>query len=89
MAQPAQVFTPLIGSGYEYVVIDNSGPPSATVSNAGSLVGYDTTSPGAISQSVNKFANGNIPDFISSGKTFTTTAAVVVTPMIISYKLPS
>ena len=95
MAQPAQIFTPSIGSGYEYSVIDNGAAPAIPPFNAGAEFGYDTTVDvfpargGAVAQSTNKFTNGNIPDFVSSGKTFTCATNVLPVPNIISFKLPS
>ena len=100
MAQPAQIFTPSDPAN-GYVVIDN-GVPSATIGAAainGILYtqtndgGFDNTNDafpfrgGAVDQDVNAFKNGNIPDFVSSGKSFTCTTAGVTN--IIQYKLPS
>jgi hypothetical protein len=85
VSQPSQVFTPRDPAN-GYVVIDDSAAPTFPTLNAGTHIGYDTTIPGAVGQSQNVFKNGNIPDFVQSGKTFTTSAA---TALIISYKLPS
>ena len=95
MAQPAQIFTPVIGSGHEYSVIDNGAAPTFPTLNAGAQFGYDLTVDvppfrgGAVDQSQNGFTNGNIPDFVASGKTFTCATNVIPVPSIISYKLPS
>ena len=73
MAQPAQVFN-LTAAGQvdpaqqgQYSVIDNSAAGNNLGAVGGS--GYDTTAPGAIAQSKNKFTNGNIPDCNSIGLT--------------------
>ena len=86
ITQPAQVLN-AFDPGGTYSVIDNSAAPAFPTLNAATGQGYDTTFPGANDQGANKFSNGNIPDYLSAGKTMTCTASF--TPMIISYKLPS
>ncbi len=86
MAQPAQIFTPGDPAN-GYVVVDDSAAPSFPTLNAGAELGYDTTTPGAVGQGQNVFSNGNIPDYVQSGKSFTCTTAGVFN--IVRYKLPS
>jgi hypothetical protein len=99
MAQPAQIFTPNDPSN-GYQVIDN-GVPNVTITGATSGLqytqnndgGFDNTNDanpfrgGAVAQSKDAFGNGNIPDFVQNGKSFTCATAGVFN--IISYKLPS
>lgn len=96
MAQPVQITTGL--SHGDYVVIDNgaagnngnqNGLSSPLTTSIAGAAGYDNAANGAVAQDTNFKANGTIPDFLSSGKTFTTTTAACVPPNIISFKLPS
>jgi hypothetical protein len=41
----------------DWAAIDNSAAPAPTTLNAGTLQGYDTTTPGATSQGLNSFAD--------------------------------
>lgn len=94
MAQPAQIFiTGDPANGYS--VIDNTAAPTFPTLNAGAEIGYDTiygpaiAYGGANDQGANAFKNGNMPDFFISGKSFTCSTAIIPTPNIVSYKLPS
>jgi len=53
MSQQIKFITP----NNDWAAIDNSAAPAPTTLNAGTLQGYDTTAPGATSQSTNPFAD--------------------------------
>lgn len=55
MAQPAQAKFVLPNG--DWCAIDNSAAPATSVLNAGALLGYDTTSPGAVAQGLNTFGD--------------------------------
>jgi len=95
MAQPIQVFNTNDPSN-TYSVLDNTPQPAFPGTlNAGTLLGYDTIAGpapvygGANNQGANAYKNGTMPDFFIAGKSFTCSTAVIPTPNIVSYKLPS
>jgi len=53
MSQQIKFITP----NNDWAAIDNSAPPTFPTFNAGTNLGYDTTAPGATSQSTNPFAD--------------------------------
>lgn len=76
MSQPTQMPNGTPDGGY--CVIDNSAAPTFVTFDAGTHIGYDTTSPGAIDQGVNYKPNGTIPDFLAAATKYSFTGANAV-----------
>ena len=102
MSQPVQVFEVNREDGSSgatvatnsnlYCVVDNGAPGAAVGTGTGAPsnwtgTGFDNIATGANSQGTNAFGNGNIPDYVQNGKSFTCTTAGVFN--IVRYKLPS
>ena len=82
-SQPAQLFASGDPNG-RFCVIDNGFPGNGGVDGG---AGYDTCLNGAIAQGENVYPNGNIPDYMATAETITTSA--LETNISLRYKNPA